>query len=274
MIRQRRRWVLVKSLMVVLVLGVAWLLLIDGSMDGSSGHSASPASPAPTTPATTTPTTAAPTTPAPVVHPASARLPVSTGPTHWHGHRVLYLTFDDGPSVYTPRVLAVLRRYGDTATFFEIGRNAAALPAYVADVVAEGSAVGNHTYTHPDLDQLSARQIHGQLVRTDRAIRAGGAPTTRCVRPPYGANDLAVREEIRRTGKSTIVWDIDTLDWKRPGTLTIARAVIHHARPGDIAIMHDGGGDRSQTVAALKLIAAHFARLGWVIRALPICAAE
>jgi peptidoglycan/xylan/chitin deacetylase (PgdA/CDA1 family) len=175
--------------------------------------------------------------------------------------KVLYLTFDDGPSRdWTPKVLQVLDRYDAKATFFQLGRAQRAYPALARRVRAAGHTIANHSTTHRDLTMLSNGGIRWE-------VRNG--PDSPCFRPPYGAINHRVRSVLRSEGvRDIVLWDIDTLDWTRPGSHRIARTVIKYARPGKIVLMHDGGANRSQTVAALDTILRELNDQGYVFRSL------
>ncbi|SOB78883.1 polysaccharide deacetylase family protein [Streptomyces sp. 1331.2] len=171
------------------------------------------------------------------------------------GGKVVYLTFDDGPSpAYTPKVLATLARYGVQATFFEIGQNVEAHPLLTAQVARQGHSVQNHSWSHPDLRRLSGAALDAQVANTDRAIRASTGRTPNCLRPPYGAVNGTVRSHAAALGKQVVLWSVDPADWSRPGTAAIRSRVLNGVRPGSVILLHDGGGDRSQTVAALPAI--------------------
>lgn len=175
--------------------------------------------------------------------------------------KVLYLTFDDGPSKeWTPKVLDVLARYNAKATFFELGRAQRSYPALVRRVKAEGHTIANHSTTHRDLTMLSNGGIRWE-------VRNG--PNSPCFRPPYGAINHRVRKVLRSEGvRHIILWDIDTLDWTRPGSRRIAHTVIKWAKPGKIVLMHDGGANRAQTVAALDVVLRELSDRGYVFRSL------
>jgi peptidoglycan/xylan/chitin deacetylase (PgdA/CDA1 family) len=175
----------------------------------------------------------------------------------------VYLTFDDGPSQYTPAILNVLRATHSTATFFEIGFRQAQHPTEAAQIRAEGSNIGNHTYNHPDLTELGPRQIQWQLAH---------GPRSSCVRPPYGATNRTVERILSRQGLREVLWTIDTRDWSQPGTKHIVRSATGTSvRAGSILLMHDGGGDRSETIAALPYIIAALQHQGYVVRRIPGC---
>jgi peptidoglycan-N-acetylglucosamine deacetylase len=176
---------------------------------------------------------------------------------------IVYLTFDDGPSPYTPAILEVLRATRSTATFFEVGFRQAKHPAAAAQVRAGGSNIGNHTYSHLDLTTLTSAEIRSQVAR---------GPRSRCVRPPFGATNPKVRRILTQKGLRQVLWSVDTLDWRRPGATQIVKTASGpKVRAGSIVLMHDGGGDRSQTVAALPGIIASLHQRGYVVRRVPGC---
>jgi peptidoglycan-N-acetylglucosamine deacetylase len=189
---------------------------------------------------------------------ADSGLPVWETPA---GKRpTIYLTFDDGPnSKYTPQVLAVLKRHGAKATFFHVGQNARRYPSLVRQIRAAGHTIGNHSVSHPRLTTLSTSRLRSE-------IRNG--PRSRCFRPPYGLTNSRVRSEITRAGMRQMMWTIDTADYTRPGASVIANRVLSKARPGAIVLMHDSGGDRSQTVAALDRILRTLKARGYQFRAM------
>ena len=167
------------------------------------------------------------------------------------------LTFDDGPHPpYTGRILDILEAYAVPATFFCVGLHASGHPEELARMRESGHRVGNHTWSHPFLPDLSSAELEEQLQRTDEAIEAGAGPAPgRLFRPPYGSGTPQVFAHLRDDPATTVVlWDVDTVDWSMPGAPAIAASVSEQARPGSIVLMHDGGGDRSQTVEALPSI--------------------
>ena len=164
---------------------------------------------------------------------------------------VVYLTFDDGPSAYTNAMLDVLGANGAKATFFVVGREVGARKSTVARIRRNGHAVGNHSWNHTSFTRLTAAQIRDQVNRTDQAIRDATGRGTTCVRPPYGAVNSAVRSTLSGMGKATKLWTVDTRDWSGKSTSEIV-ASLRTARNGSVVLMHDGGGNRSRTVAAVK----------------------
>ncbi|UNO39199.1 polysaccharide deacetylase family protein [Streptomyces sp. MST-110588] len=176
-----------------------------------------------------------------------------------HGTRdrkEIALTFDDGPlPPYTGQVLDVLERYGVPATFFCVGMNAGAHAEDLVRMREQRHSMGNHTWSHPFLPELSRAQLHEQIDRTGDAIaRAGGGAAPTLFRPPYGSRTPEVMGWLADRASTVVLWDVAPDDWAMPGAQTIARTVLEQARPGSVVLLHDGGGDRSQTVAALPPI--------------------
>ncbi|HEY7414225.1 MAG TPA: polysaccharide deacetylase family protein [Ktedonobacteraceae bacterium] len=165
------------------------------------------------------------------------------------------LTFDDGPSPYTPQVLAVLQQYNVKATFFLWGQHVQQYPGYVQQELAAGNALGNHTWSHPDLTTLSASAITTELTETQCVIKQTAGYTPTLFRPPYGSYNANVLAVAGQGGlPSTIIWSHAPRDWEMPGASVIASRVLSNTLDGSIILLHDGGGDRSQTVAALPPI--------------------
>jgi peptidoglycan-N-acetylglucosamine deacetylase len=205
--------------------------------------------------------------PAPV--PAAAPAPASYVPRPAAGPAgVVYLTFDDGPTpAWTPQILQLLARHQARATFFVLGRNAAAYPELVRQEHAAGHGVGNHTWSHRRLTDLRGRR-EAEVEETSAAIgRATGAPV-RCLRPPYATVDGASADLARAHGLRLVLWDVDSNDWRRPGVAAIAGRVLGRVRSGDVVLLHDGGGDRTQTVAALEQVLASLSARGFRFGAL------
>jgi peptidoglycan-N-acetylglucosamine deacetylase len=169
-------------------------------------------------------------------------------------HRVVALTFDDGPSPYTSGVVNVLVRMRVPATFFVVGQQLDDFAAGLKDEIRHGFVVGDHTENHKDLAALPAAAVYGQI--HDDAIRIArlGAPYPRLFRPPYGAYNSQTLSTLKQFKMLMTLWSVDTQDWTRPGTAAIVRRALSAARPGAIILMHDGGGDRSETIAALPAI--------------------
>jgi peptidoglycan/xylan/chitin deacetylase (PgdA/CDA1 family) len=161
------------------------------------------------------------------------------------------LTFDDGPSGNTPALLNALRQNGLRATMFNEGQFAAANPAQVRAQVSAGMWVGNHSYTHPHLTQLSQAQVDSEISRTQQAIANAGGGTPRLFRPPYGETNGTVQAVESRYGLTQIIWDVDSQDWNNASVDAIV-AANNRLTNGQVILMHDWPAN---TVAAIPRIA-------------------
>ncbi|MFN3745237.1 MAG: polysaccharide deacetylase family protein [Hyphomicrobiaceae bacterium] len=178
--------------------------------------------------------------------------------------KVIALTFDDGPSrLYTPAILDVLKKKDVKASFFVLGTAAAMEPKILKRIYEEGHDIGNHTFTHPDLSEIPSAQLDLELNATQRVLESKLGIRTVLFRPPFVRDIEPETSEQARTllasaalGYITIGQRIDPLDWGRPGVEEIVRRTVSyaHRRAGNVVLLHDGGGDRSQTIAALPQI--------------------
>ncbi len=174
--------------------------------------------------------------------------------------RTVVLTFDDGPDPeWTPRVLEVLRHNDVKATFFVTGVAAARYPDLVKRIADEGHQLGLHTFTHVDLGQVGDTRTALELDQTRLAVAGATGRSVTLVRPPYSASpdalddaDLAAVERMVASGHLVLLSDLDTEDWRNPGVDAITAAATPKDQRGAVVLMHDGGGDRAQTVAALN----------------------
>ena len=170
------------------------------------------------------------------------------------GPKVVALTIDDGPSrEYTPQILAILRRYGIIASFSMVGQSAAAFPEVAREVAAAGHMIVNHTWNHYNLGYLPAVAVQEEISRATDAIHTATGERPRMFRAPYGVWPRAVFSYCAQVGLTPLAWSVDPRDWSRPGARTIVREILSGTRAGSIILEHDGGGNRSQTVAALKI---------------------
>jgi peptidoglycan/xylan/chitin deacetylase (PgdA/CDA1 family) len=182
----------------------------------------------------------------------------ATGPPFVGGittsKREIALTFDDGPWYQTPEFLALLERYKVPATFFEIGEHIAPYGeggAIERRMLADGDMIGDHTWSHVVVAEGGA-EAASQIEEAAAAIRSATHGFTPCLfRAPDGSVSPALVDEARSLGFTTIQWDVDPRDWALPGVGEIEDNVVANAHPGAIVIMHDGGGDRSETLDAL-----------------------
>jgi len=176
--------------------------------------------------------------------------------------RTIALTFDDGPDpVWTPRILDVLRRDHVHATFFVVGTEVVDHPELVRRIIADGNQIGIHTFTHPDLARLAPWQRSLELRETQLAVAGAAGVTTALLRPPFSSKndalddaDWSVLRQADAAGYVTVLSTQDAEDWRRPGADRILADATPHGHAGQIVLMHDGGGDRSQTVAALSAL--------------------
>jgi peptidoglycan/xylan/chitin deacetylase (PgdA/CDA1 family) len=162
--------------------------------------------------------------------------------------RAVALSFDGGPTGYTPRVLAALRRYHAHATFFLLGRFIPAHAELVRRERKDGNELANHSYTHPHLPSFA------QLAHTSALIRRASGFTPCLFRAPYGETNARLIADAWRLRMSTIQWDVDTLDSLGAGPRTVYRRATALARPGSIILMHDGDGDYRASLRMLPLI--------------------
>jgi peptidoglycan/xylan/chitin deacetylase (PgdA/CDA1 family) len=168
--------------------------------------------------------------------------------------RDIALTFDDGPGPYTPQVLDVLERHHVRATFFAIGKMERYFSASTVREIRDGDVVGDHTESHPQLAQLSAQDQHEELFEPLVRIEVLGGDRPTLFRPPYGSYNATTMRQLRELKLLMVLWSADTEDYQQPGVPVIVQRALEGARPGAILLMHDGGGDRSQTIAALPTI--------------------
>lgn len=183
-------------------------------------------------------------------HPVSYRVPDHT----------VVLTFDDGPDpVWTPKILDELKKYHAHAVFFVTGTMTARYPALIRRMIAEGHEIGLHTFNHPDLVYQSQDRVNWELAQTQLALAGAAGIHSSLFRPPYSStsdalDDLSwpVAKYIGSQGYINVFIDTDAEDWARPGVGAIVRnATPKRPGSGAVVLMHDSGGDRSQTVAAL-----------------------
>ncbi len=220
--------------------------------------------------------------PPPVATPTPAELPapvagvpdLSRLATHTEdGKPIVYLTFDDGPNGgQTQEILDLLAQYDAQATFFVLGQSAERNAELIRAEAMGGHYVGNHTYDHSSLEGASPEQFMDQVERTKQIILDIALDLfsldrdVRYVRPPYGATDANTRNYATALGYAVVMWDIDPQDWRNPGSDIIASHIVSSVYPGAIVLMHDGGGDRSQTVVALARVLRELDAQGYVFR--------
>lgn len=178
-----------------------------------------------------------------------------------HGNEVA-LTFDDGPGPYTQQLVGVLDKYGVHATFFAIGEEERYFSPGTALELRSGDVVGDHTETHPMMASLSAHDQYEELFEQIARIELLGGPRPRLFRPPYGSFDATTFKLLHKLHLLMVLWSTDTEDYTLPGVPAIVQNALAGAHSGAIILMHDGGGNRSETIAALPAIVAGLHRKG------------
>jgi peptidoglycan/xylan/chitin deacetylase (PgdA/CDA1 family) len=185
------------------------------------------------------------------------------GPTIWRGtdsRRVVTLTFDDGPSEDTPRILDVLDASGARAVFFMIGRQVERYPDIARRIVAAGHEVGNHSYSHPIFLYVTARQTRGELARTQDVIADVTGVRPIWCRPPCGVRTPTYFAASAEHGLRTVQWSVAGFDWTNHRADRIARDVLRSVGPGSIVLLHDGDSagrsHRRETAAAVPAVLA------------------
>lgn len=166
--------------------------------------------------------------------------------------KVFALTFDDGPDpTYTPQVLRVLKQKNVPATFFMVGKMVRAHPQTARLVLESGAPIGNHSWSHPKTSAAPVQEVE----RTDKILQSTLGLQTTLFRPPYGLLRNGLAAAAQRQGDHIVLWSCVGTDWdKRATSAVIIAKVMHRVKPGGIALLHDGGGNRSATIAALPRI--------------------
>lgn len=177
--------------------------------------------------------------------------------------KTVAITFDDGPSKYTPQVLKILQQEGITATFFELGESIDKYPQYTKMLYDAGMSIQGHSYHHEDFTRTSNNGIAKTVNKVSQSIKSTTGETPQCTRPPYGAHTKRVDTVLKKNNQGIILWNVDSLDWSRPGPAKIVNNVMTTVRPGSIILFHDGGGDRTQTIASLPIIIKNLKKNGY-----------
>ena len=171
--------------------------------------------------------------------PEPAPAPAAPTPAPTTGNKVIALTFDDGPGPYTAHLLDILDQYGAKATFFLIGSKVSGQASVVRSIQARGHQLGNHSWSHPELNKVSAEQLASEIDQTNNAIKQAVGTKPNIIRPPYGAFNRAVLEQFRQRGMSAVVWSVDTRDWADRNSEIVCSRAVAGARNGAVILMHD-----------------------------------
>lgn len=162
--------------------------------------------------------------------------------------KMVALTYDDGPSIYTPRILKTLKDNDSVATFFVVGSRVSTYSGTIQKAVDQGCEIGNHTYDHKILTRVGKQEIKKQVAKTNQAVKKITGENPVVMRPPGGAINETVRPNL---GMPAIIWSVDTLDWRTRNAASTKQAVLDHVKDGDIVLMHDlyeATADASQTI--------------------------
>ena len=165
--------------------------------------------------------------------------PAPAAPTPANPGKVIALTFDDGPGPYTAQLLDMLDQHGAKSTFFLIGSKVSSQASVVRSIHARGHQLGNHSWSHPELPKLPVNQIASEIDRTNDAIKQATGIKPTVMRPPYGAVNGAVLEQLRLRGMSSILWSVDTRDWADRNSDIVCSRAVAGAHSGAIILMHD-----------------------------------
>ena len=180
---------------------------------------------------------------------AAAGAPVYSGGGSIDPSRpMIALTFDDGPAAPDNRILAALEAVGGRATFFMVGQNVKGHPDIIRRMMADGCELGNHSWSHPQLNKLSAGEVRSQISRTNDAIAAVAGHGATVMRCPYGATGGSVKSVLADMGYASILWSIDTLDWKTRNASSTVNSVLNNVKDGDIILMHSLYGATAEAV--------------------------
>lgn len=172
------------------------------------------------------------------------------------GTMQVVLTFDDGPhAAYTRQVMDVLEQHGLRGVFFVVGTEVEAHPEVAKEIVDRGHVIASHSWRHADLTKLSDDELRADLTRTSDVIESATGRRPACLRPPYGNVDDRVRTVAQSLGMSTVRWNVDPLDYQKPTAPELVMRIMNQVNGlgerGATVLMHDGGGQRDNTVSAL-----------------------
>ena len=171
--------------------------------------------------------------------PAEKPKPAPIAPTSIVANKTIALTFDDGPGPYTEKLLDILDKYDAKATFFLIGSKVSARANTLRRMQSRGHQLGNHSWSHPELNKVSAEQLASEIDQTNNVIKQAVGTKPNTIRPPYGAFNRAVLEQFRQRGMSAVVWSVDTRDWADRNSEIVCSRAVAGARNGAVILMHD-----------------------------------
>ena len=183
--------------------------------------------------------------------------------------KVIALTFDDGPwPNTTAKVLDILKKNRIKSTFFVVGQNVKNYPDLTKQIVADGHIIANHTWHHW-YHQMNAQAAAYEVANTTDIIYQTTVVRTSLFRPPGGIMNNGVAAYAKNNKYAVIIWSADSMDYSRPAVPRLMNNIFREAKPGGIVLMHDGGGDRSNTVKALPEIISRFRKQGYEFVTVP-----
>ncbi|SDH50686.1 Peptidoglycan/xylan/chitin deacetylase, PgdA/CDA1 family [Aneurinibacillus thermoaerophilus] len=203
------------------------------------------------------------------VFPAAPAISKSTASPIYHvdtKRKLIALTFDDGPHpVYTAKLLNILDKYHAKATFFVVGQRAKWYPRVIRDINRRGHEIGNHTFTHPRMKNITTARLRDEIRKTDQVIYSLIGKHPRFFRPPGGEVTYTVLLSSTKQKHPVVIWSYhqDTRDWAHPGIDYIVNKVTSGAKPGDIILFHDSGIDQTQTLLAVEKILPILSKKGY-----------
>ncbi len=182
--------------------------------------------------------------------------------------KIIALTFDDGPSIYTPSILNILEKYRIKATFFMIGKHIERHPEIARMVARKNHLIGNHTYGHINLRKKPYQLIRSEIDRNQKLIKSIVGYEPNWFRPPQGGYDTNLANFLKTKGMGLSLWTIDTIDWKNQDRNLIYLRATSQLKPGDVILLHDGGGPRKETAFATEMIIRYALKKGFVFATL------
>lgn len=254
----RAHWVVLACVLA----GILVLLIVSGYTSGQLGEGTHSPVARPGTTKVPVPVAAG----GPIVDPSRSDTPGLTVPD-----KTIVLTFDDGPTAWTPRILDVLHRHHVQATFFVIGSNVTQRPGMLSRMVDDGHEIGVHTFTHVNMANVPAWRQRVEIDQTQFAIAAVTGHTTDLLRPPFSSRAEGVtsndwRAILNSRNYRVVFTDLDTKDWEKPGVDKIVAAGTPRGGAGAVVMLHDGGGNRAQTVAGLDRLIVNLQSRGYTFQ--------
>ena len=181
--------------------------------------------------------------------------------------KVVALTYDDGPNPpYTNQLLDLFERHQVKATFFVVGKIIEKHPETIKLILSKGHELGNHSYSHKSLIFETPWFMRSEIEKTDRLLRELGVKKEIHFRAPYGRKLLVLPYILAKMQKKNILWNLDSKDYEASNSEMIENYVLEQVRPGSIILMHDGGGERSRTVAATEMLITKLQETGYTLK--------